>query len=224
MFEELCTKNNYLKYIPLYKLSQDHIELLFGCIRHHGGGNNNPTVRQFKAAMKKILVHSDIRNSNTGNCISLEEISILHVSSAGKIKNSEDINSTSRLSRLYDEHNNYDTDCINLANDHNYIPDVREMTEYSLNIIEYIAGYIVMQLKKKLICDICISALTTNSDEKNNLISIKSRGGLIQPSIDVITICRKCETEIRCTIYSSKTFINQKFNETYIESNSETIY
>lgn len=119
-------------------MSQDHIELLFGCFRHHGGGNNNPTVRQFKEAMKKILVHANIRNSKTGNCISLEEISILHVSSAGKIKNSDGIiNSTSRLSRLYDEsneNNNYDIeDFINLAND-NYIPDVREITEFSMNV------------------------------------------------------------------------------------------
>jgi len=93
LFKKLCTKNNYLKYISLYKLSQDHIELLFGC--HHGGENNNPIVKQFKAAIKKIFIHADLRNSKTGNCISLEKISILHVSSAGKIKNSEDIiNST----------------------------------------------------------------------------------------------------------------------------------
>lgn len=80
LYNKLCEKN-LLQYIPLYKLSQDHIELLFGCLRHHGGGNNNLTVRQFKAAIKKILVHADIRNPNNGNCMPLEEISILHVTS-----------------------------------------------------------------------------------------------------------------------------------------------
>ena len=101
LYEELCEKNTFLQYIPFYKLSQDHIELLFGCIRHHGGGNNNPTARQFKAAMKKILVHADVRGSKTGNCIPLDEIAILHVSSTGKVIDSEEvINVTSRLSRL----------------------------------------------------------------------------------------------------------------------------
>lgn len=70
----------------------------------------------------------------------------------------------------------------------NYIPDVREITEFSNNVVEYIAGYVVMQLKKKLICEICISALTANSDRKNNLISVKSRGELIQSPVDVITL------------------------------------
>lgn len=45
LYEELCEKNKFFKYLPFYKLSQDHVELLFGCIRHHGGGNNNPTAR-----------------------------------------------------------------------------------------------------------------------------------------------------------------------------------
>lgn len=85
LYNILCEKNKVLHYIPFYKLSQNHVELLFGCLRQHGGGNNNPTVRQSKAAIKKILVHADIRSSNTGNCISLEKISILHVTSSNKI-------------------------------------------------------------------------------------------------------------------------------------------
>ncbi|KAF0719484.1 THAP domain-containing protein 9, partial [Aphis craccivora] len=31
-----------LKYILTYKMSQDHLELFFGCIRSRGGSNNNP--------------------------------------------------------------------------------------------------------------------------------------------------------------------------------------
>ena len=64
-----------------YKLSQDHIELLFGLIRSMGGWNNNPTVRQFYAAYMKLLVHNDLQDVVRGNCLPLESVPILNVSS-----------------------------------------------------------------------------------------------------------------------------------------------
>lgn len=79
LYRELCENKKLLKFIPSYKMSQDHIELLFGCIRAHNGCNNNPTARQFVAIYKKILVHHELRTNNTGNCIPLENISILHL-------------------------------------------------------------------------------------------------------------------------------------------------
>lgn len=50
----------YLSFILTYKFSQDHIEMLFSAIRAKGGFNNNPTVSQFEAAYKSIIVHSEI--------------------------------------------------------------------------------------------------------------------------------------------------------------------
>ena len=38
------------RYLLTYKLSQDHLELFFSCLRACGGCNNNPTSRQFTAA------------------------------------------------------------------------------------------------------------------------------------------------------------------------------
>lgn len=216
LYEELC-KTDVMKYIALYKLDEDHLELLFGCIRQHGGSNNNPNVRQFKAAMKKILVHADVRSINSGNCISLEEISILHISSARKITNSEDVINSTTTFGIYDDlnednYNEYD-DLTNLINTHSYVSDVRQISEFSINIVEYIAGYIVMQLKKKLHCEYCVNVLILKSSEdKNNLISIKNRGGLIQPSEDVITICRKCEIDIRYIIHKSNRVSISEFN------------
>ena len=81
-YTALCEKKKLLKFIPTYKFSQDHIELLFGCIRAHNGCNNNPTCTQFKAAFEKILIHTELRPPSTGNCILLENIPILHVSSS----------------------------------------------------------------------------------------------------------------------------------------------
>ena len=68
--------------MPFYKLSHDHLELFFCNIRAQGGANNNPTARQFISAYKKILIHVQLRDTNKGNCVALEQISILNCSSA----------------------------------------------------------------------------------------------------------------------------------------------
>lgn len=64
--------------LPLFKLNQDHIELYFGAIRASLGYNNNPSVRQFISAYKKLLVRCQIRDNEIGNCVSLENMDIVH--------------------------------------------------------------------------------------------------------------------------------------------------
>ncbi|KAH8009025.1 hypothetical protein HPB51_008955 [Rhipicephalus microplus] len=69
-----------LHYLLMYKLSQDHIEFLFAAIRCKGGWNNNPTVAQFVAAYKRLVVHTEVKGGR-GNCDALDETQILYVSS-----------------------------------------------------------------------------------------------------------------------------------------------
>lgn len=71
----------------MYKTSQDHLEPFFLSIRVRGGWNNNPTVRQFTAAYKWLLVRAEIREGDMGNCITLDEIPILVGSSRSEIRN-----------------------------------------------------------------------------------------------------------------------------------------
>ena len=64
IFGEYVAKNDSpLKYLLTYKLSQDHLELFFGAMRSGGGCNDNPTVQQFVATYKRLLLHSCIGNS-----------------------------------------------------------------------------------------------------------------------------------------------------------------
>jgi len=77
-------KPDLLEFICFYKLSQDHIELFFGAIRFHGGYNDNPTVRQFRSAYRKLLINVKIKDGPLGNSIPLNEINILNCSSAVK--------------------------------------------------------------------------------------------------------------------------------------------
>jgi len=72
---------NCLKFIPMYKLSQDHLNIFFGSVKSQGGYNKNPTARQFKSAYKKLLVNTQIKDRGLGNCMALEDIPILNCSS-----------------------------------------------------------------------------------------------------------------------------------------------
>lgn len=70
-FNTVGNLSSPLKYICTYKLNQDHLELFFGAIRSFGGFNNNPSARIFQVAYKKLLVHAQLKNGSTGNCVPL---------------------------------------------------------------------------------------------------------------------------------------------------------
>ena len=61
--------DNPFKYLLTYKFSQDHIDLLFSCIRSRGGWNNNPNALQFKYAIRKMLMKNVITASKYANCV-----------------------------------------------------------------------------------------------------------------------------------------------------------
>lgn len=83
MFKDLiCDENCPIKYLPMHKISQDHIELFFANMRSHGGSNDNPTPRLFEAIYKKCLIDTELVQTSTGNCIPLKKIHILNCSSA----------------------------------------------------------------------------------------------------------------------------------------------
>ncbi|CAK1582459.1 unnamed protein product [Parnassius mnemosyne] len=176
--------------MPTYKLSQDHLELLFSNIRAHGGCNNNPKARHFMAIYKKLLVKLELNNFESGNCMALENISILTCSSSVEKMNK------STLSPMIEEE----------MENEEYIKEFDEvlkteniMTEFSSEIVSYIAGNVVHFLLNKIKCETCISALLNSSAIKDNfkLIRLKDNGGLIFPSADVILICKKIESILK---------------------------
>lgn len=195
----------------MYKMSQDHLELLFCNIRSHGGANNNPTARQFRSIYKKILVHIELKDSSQGNCVPLEQISILNCSSAVDV-----INKTTDKNKLLDEVENES------HLDEYLIDDVltdTNLSEFSTQITAYIAGNVVNFLSKKLKCDECIAEL--HAEELNmshKMIQMKNKGGLTYPSKDVITVCQKVETVIKNILSSG--YIKSRHTKQYITTHS----
>lgn len=82
LFDDIVKVNKHLQYILTYKMSQDHLEMLFAVIRSRGRFNNNPTAVQFEGAYKRLLVPNEIGSVETSNCVKQDVTSILTVSSS----------------------------------------------------------------------------------------------------------------------------------------------
>lgn len=181
-----------LVYIPTYKLNQDHVELFFSSIRSRLGYNNNPTVRQFKAAYRQLVVHCQIREGGVGNCLPLESIEILNCSPLDAINNS-----TERAVMVDESPDDSDSfKEYSFLQEHDYLLNPSSLNIYCKKIVEYIAGFIVFRLQKSLRCSDCIAVLQGNANA-SSLITYKSLGFLKNPSKSVITICESAERELR---------------------------
>lgn len=114
IYEEYV-KSNLLKCLPTFKFSQDHLESFFGRIRSLPGCNDNPTVEQFCAAFKKLVVCDEVRCSEKSNCEDKLELTILDVSSrrkaitdeVGSDSNVENYDDPANIERLNEIQSNF---------------------------------------------------------------------------------------------------------------------
>ena len=114
-----------LTHLLAYKFSQDHLELFFSAVRSRGGFNNNPSARQFKSAYKRLLMRHHVKH-NVGNCLYLDETTILHVNGEG----------VSTVDLAW-------SDPVEEDHDYAALPVVEDVSEFKEAVINYISGFIV---------------------------------------------------------------------------------
>lgn len=188
---------NKLKYLPFYKLSQDHLEIFYGSVRAQGGNNNNPTVRQFKSAYKKLLVNAQIKDSGLGNCISLQDIPILNCSSVSSNPVQAINNSNATLYKDIE----LESELYTIEKDVTHI----NLSSVSKEVTIYIAGFVSHKLFTQLKCDICAQALIgTKANFLNSLVTLKDMGGLTYPSADFIEICLTTDKFIKTYMHDNE--------------------
>ena len=127
------------KYVLTYKLSQDHLEMLFSRIRRHGGWNNNPNCLQLKYALRAILMKNGITPSRNANCvdITVEEpanVMFQHVPSQAAINSQAQMQEFASL--------------------------LRKPTIWHDQVLNYLAGYIARHVVKVKNSVIKINILT----------------------------------------------------------------
>ena len=143
--------DNPFKYLLTYKFSQDHIELLFSCIRSRGGWNNNPNALQFKYAIRKMLMRNAITASKYANCVDFTGCnSIIPIFHTRKHRQSTN-NNAEQPSLTKDESSVTFSMCEHLSKEGH--------SEFTKNVLFYIAGYIVSKLIKTEACPACKKSL-----------------------------------------------------------------
>lgn len=190
LFNDLI-KTQICRYISFHRISQDHIELFFCNMRSHGGSNNNPTAKQFYGIYRKMLVHMELQQLNTGNCVALENINILNCSSA-----------ITRINMTTERGSRCEPISSEEPIENEYIEYLQQipLSQFSDSIIEYIAGAVVHYLIKHIKCNTCAKALVWQGEKVRSLIYARDIGGLVYPSATVTKICRRCEQVIRASL------------------------
>ena len=188
--------DNPYSFVLTYKFSQDHLELLFGCIRGKNGWNNNPDLRQFKSALQRILLRIASIKSSQYNCLLFEKDAspIFHLKWT---KKRSPVHGTASDTYLGTDVNG---DCR--IYDHIFADKLNLISEYKNAILEYIGGFIVRKIMRDIECDICAAALVDGYENKMttsyaSLVSVKNRGGLVFPSSGVVQILKICETAFK---------------------------
>ena len=192
--QQLLSANSF-PYLLTYKMSQDHLELLFACIRGKNGFNNNPDIRQFKSSMKKILLRNSIIASNRANCLMFEDHSNGSVFSLKWNK---------RNAPLFNQEEDVEVDAAEIPITRERLNSIN-VSMYQEAILGYISGFIVRKIRPQISCTQCSEALTNQHTEYGHndhcytrwmspslsLISSKNRGGLVVPSKSVLKIVDK---------------------------------
>lgn len=195
LYKTLVEDTKEMVYISTYRLSQDHLELFFGMIRMNGGHNDNPNVLQFKGAYRKLLCHMELQAVVTGNCVPLEDISVLTCSSAIKC-----INQTTFSERFDDDEEQPYQESERHAPDVDIASLIASTDDpnYKNYVVGYIAGNVARYLMKKIKCNFCIDSMLTK--EKlwfHKLVTLRDNGGLIYVSEAVYLICGIAENYFR---------------------------
>nr|CAH7719660.1 unnamed protein product [Callosobruchus chinensis] len=182
-----------LKYILTNKFSQDHLEQFFGAIRAKGGFNNNPSVRHFEAAYKRLLIHTEVTGPDSGNVSINDQLSILTCGSGHQVTVDDNGNDLRNAKHYLDFEEQLKND---IANYKFYSSEVWNLTEYVEDVVGYIiCGYVVKSLKKCITCNKCINIL--GGDSVRRLQRRKTYGALTDPSDVVVKICMAAEKYFR---------------------------
>lgn len=145
-----------------------------------------------------MALNLDIKGT-TGNCAVLDDTSILFspavIKKMSPISSLEDLNIIKKYNIDVPESIEFEEEFIDL------IPKLSDISE---NVVAYIAGFVVKKMKKITFCPKCISLLQQDGSSKDDthfkLLNQKNRGGLLRPSVDLISICIFVERKVRYVI------------------------
>ena len=222
--EMFSLKENPFDYLLTYKFSQDHLALLFSCLRSKGGWNNNPNSMQLKYTLRQMLFRNAVEASKNSNCIDFSEsfssgiIPIFH--------------KRKHRSPLVEEKPESDSGFT--LTEQLLVEQLEERghSEFMENILFYISGFIVTKLMALIACtackkclissplpssidhDYCGAKTTQHSDTPaaSAFTLFINRGGLTIPSQSVFAVVKYAEHIFKAFVVKDGKHINPSEN------------
>ena len=197
-------------YVLAYRFSQDHIEILFSCIRQKGGWNNNPNCVQFQSALRRLLIKNSVTASKVANCAAPGDSTM---SSLFQLQWPR------RKPAKMDTAENLDE----MSEDILFAFLNYEVRIYKCNVLFYIAGLIlVKKIAKTVSCEQC-SALLFYSPSRDAIydhnyqlpspyakfLMVKNKGGLVISAVQVYEVLLVYETIFRAVSISDIRYIKK---------------
>ena len=163
-----------LKYILVFKMSQDPLELFFGSIRASLGYNNNPTVLQFQRAYTKLCAGALIKAGQGSNCLWDDSTTVL--CHRDMKQSPEDIEKDTCKESNSTSFTSLDTMLIHpLGNN-----------ELRTDILTYISGNTQRKVSEHIKCENCLNYLRKDTNVTScGLLELKDRGWLVRPYKDI---------------------------------------
>ena len=199
-------EQTHIKYLLTYKLSQDHLELLFSSIRSYMRWNNNPNALQFTYAMRAMMCKAGLTPSVAANIWSQDDTQLLGIPTTTNQLDSDASNSNS----IQFEDSVLDNcDFI----------DIVRLSDYVENIVKYIAGWVIKKMLPAINCREAIVNVAIPT-EQSLLLQLRNKGGLYHTSKDITTVAIFTEKAIR---FHSKTIRATSSNTQYIKIESTVL-
>lgn len=206
MYTELVEETHWLNFFATYRLSQDHIEMLFSRIRSMNGSNDNPQPFMFISSYRKILhqceiassPYANVQNLAKANAPSLVTSDILSVPSfKNRRSRIADSNQPELLIPTLDSEINeiYEIADFEMIVDSDYITDTLHDSGIS---------FIASKLEEKLFtcgqvyCDICIKVLNSNR-KVDTAICLNENN---KPCLSTYQICKITDTALKSIVFS----------------------
>lgn len=183
--------------LPVYNLGTDHLEIFFGKIRSKNGHSDNPTIQQWTAAYRKLVLFQHCPTSTYANCEDncYREVlsSILTVASTQRTKismNDFEMPETTHGTVQQLAEIDANKSLLDILDTSNYV---------------YIASIIEQKLQKKIeYCEHCDKVFQEN-DKVDERLLVSRR--MYKPCVSTVRICK---------IASS--VLNSKQNELFYET------
>lgn len=223
MYKDYVEDSAILRSISTYLLSQDFLEMFFGKNRGCYGYNDNPTVQDFCASYRKLMVSNTINISKDANCapqltVISEPISnIFSVSSVRKVVGESNLESgiivplSEEMEELYAKLS--DVEAIERNSLHQGLSDLT---------IAYIAGVIEKRMRNaKAYCSGCANIFNENIKLNRSFMS----SNLVEkPCRDTFTICKQANQFLKLQLINGTVNFNTLYYAIFADININSIF